>query len=109
MLERTLTERVTACVKEKTEKVAKGSRTHQYETWWLVLDDEALIAPKRVMGTEAQAQIEEGVRTCAGRSQWSKIVVMSRFQTEEGPGKKPIWFWPVWEEPGHARLPGSPA
>ena len=68
-----------------------------------------VIRPERVISTEVQARIEEGVRTCAGRSQWSKIVVMSRFQTEEGSGKKPKWFWPVWEGPRRARLPGSPA
>ena len=109
ILEPVLEERIKACVKEKTGKVAQGARAQQYKTWWLVLDDEVLIAPKWVMSKEEQAQIEESVRTCPGRGQWSKIVVMSRFQTEEGPGKQTKWFWPVWEEPGHARLPGSPA
>ena len=109
LVARTLTERVTACVNEKAEKVARGSRAQQYETWWLVLDDEVLIAPKWVMSKEEQAQIEESVRACPGRNQWSKIVVMSRFQTVEPPERQAKWFWTVWEDPRHAPLPMSPA
>ena len=109
MVEGTLTERITACVKEKAEKVAKGSRAQQYGIWWLVLDDEVLVTPKGTLTKEEQARVEESVWMCAGRNQWSKIVVMNRFQTEQGPGKRAKWFWPVWEEPGHAPLPDSPA
>ena len=105
----TLTERVTACVKEKTEKVARGSRAEQYETWWLVLDDEVLIAPKGVMSKDEQSQIEESIRTCTGRGQWSKVILMSRFQTVEPPEKQAKWFWAVWEDPRHAPLPTSQA
>ena len=105
----TLTERVTACVKEKAEKVARGSRAQEYETWWLVLDDEVLIAPKGVMSKDEQSQIEESVRTCTGRGQWSKVILMSRFQTVEPPEKQAKWFWAVWEDPRHAPLPTSQA
>ena len=105
----TLAERVAACVKEKAEKVARGSRAQQYETWWLVLDDEVLIAPKGVMSKDEQSQIEESVRTCTGRGQWSKIILMSRFQTVEPPEKQEKWYWPLWEDPRHAPLPRSAA
>ena len=104
-----LAERIRACVKEKADKVEKGARTRGYDRWWLVLDDEVLVAPKGVMTKDEQRQIEDSVRTCTGRSQWSKIVLMSRFQTVEPPEKQPKWFWPLWEDPGHAPLPCSPA
>ena len=105
----TLTERVTACVKEKAEKVEKGSRAHQYDRWWLVLDDEVLITPKEVLNEEERARVEQSVRMCAGRSQWSKVVVVSRFQTTAPPEKQPKWFWPMWEDERHTPLPESPA
>ena len=109
ILEPVLEERIKACVKEKAEKVTRGSRAQEYETWWLVLDDEVLIAPKGVMSKEGRARIEGSVRTCPGRDQWSKIVVMSRFQTVEPPEKQAKWFWPMWEDPRHEPLPMSPA
>ena len=75
----------------------------------VVLDGEVIIAPKGVMNKDAQSQIEESVRTCTGRGQWSKIILMSRFQTVEPPGKQEKWYWPLWEDPRHAPLPRSPA
>ena len=104
-----LGERIRACVKEKTGKVAQSARARQYNRWWLVLDDEVLIAPKGVMSKDEQRHIEDSVRTCTDRSQWSKIILMSRFQTMEAPKKQPKWFWPLWEDPRHAPLPCSPA
>ena len=109
ILESILTKRIMACVEEKSEKMRKGSRAQQYNRWWLVLDDEVLIAPKGVMSKDEQNRIEESVRTCTGRDQWSKIILMSRFQTVEPPRKQPKWFWPLWEDPRHAPLSGSPA
>ena len=104
-----LEERIRACVKEKTGKVAQSARAQQYDRWWLVLDDEVLVAPKGVMSKDEQKHIEDSVRTCTGRSQWSKIILMSRFQTVESPEKQPKWFWPLWEDPRHAPLPCSTA
>ena len=61
-----LEERIRACVKEKTGKVAQSARAQQYDRWWLVLDDEVLVAPKRVMRKDEQRHIEDSVRTCTG-------------------------------------------
>ena len=109
ILEPVLAKRIMACVEEKSEKMRKGLRVQQYDRWWLVLDDEVLIVPKWVMNKDEQNRIEESVRTCTGWDQWSKIILISRFQTVETQKKQPKWFWPLWENPRHAPLPGSPA
>lgn len=41
----TLSDRICASIKNKTEKMRKGKRANQYRHWWLVFDDEILIAP----------------------------------------------------------------
>ena len=102
-----LTARVVGAVQRKTERREKGRRADRYDRWWLVLDDEILIAPKELLGPEERGAVEERVRACSGRGRWSKIVLVSRFQTSPLPPKTPKWFWPLWEHPGDPPLPRS--
>ena len=102
-----LSKRITACVKEKSEKVIKGTRAHQYDKWWLFLDDEVLIVPREILYQKEQDRIKEMVHACEGREQWSKIILVSRFQPEGSPKTQEKWFWPVWEDPRYALLPKS--
>ncbi|MCE2485179.1 MAG: hypothetical protein J4F42_06675 [Desulfurellaceae bacterium] len=103
-----LSERIAAGVEEKTKKVRQGKRAKEYKQWWLVFDDEVLIAPIRVLTEEERAIIEARVRECVGRKQWSKIVLVSRFQTTPSPPKCPKWFYAPWEDHEHPPLPVSP-
>ena len=109
LVAQTLGDRIVACVKEKTNKVQKGNRSHRHLLWWLVFDDEILIVPIGVLGPDERAAIKAKVRACNGREQWSKIVIVSRFQTVPAPQKCSKWFCALWEDPQHPPLPPSPA
>ena len=100
-----LADRVADVVARKAAKVAKGRRASSYDRWWLVLDDEVLIAPKTLLDERERREIEARVRECGGRERWSKIVLVSRFQSEPPPARPPKRYWPLWEHPCHAPLP----
>ena len=104
-----LAERVVACVKEKTNKIRQGKRSKKYGRWWLVFDDEMLRAPVGVLGADERKTIKKRVQKTDGREQWSKIVMVSRFQPTPPPSKPPKWFYALWEDPRHPALPESPS
>ena len=104
----TLSERLVSIVDEKATKVRKGNRSRTYNQWWLVLDDEVLIAPFAILTAEERTEIGTRVRECDGRQQWSKIVMVSRFQTRSD-GSQEKWFYALWEDPRHPLLPESPS
>lgn len=108
LVQSVLAERIAAGVEEKAKKVRQGKRAKEYKQWWLVFDDEVLIAPVRKLAEDERAIIEAGVRECVGREQWSKIVLVSRFQTTPPPPKRPKWFYAPWEDHEHPALPVSP-
>ena len=103
-----LAERITAGVEEKAKKVLQGKRAKKYEHWWLVFDDEVLVRPITELTEDECAIIEARVRGCAGREQWNKIVLVSRFQTTPSPPKRPKWFYAPWEDRERPALPVSP-
>lgn len=109
LVAQTLGDRVVACVKEKTNKVQRGNRSHRHLLWWLVFDDEILLVPIGVLGADERAAIKAKVRACNGREQWSKIVIVSRFQTVPASQKFSRQFCALWEDPQHPPLPPSPA
>ena len=104
----TLIERIIDCVSAKAGKIANGKRSKNYSRWWLVLDDEVLIAPVGVLTADERAKIEERIQGCDDRERWSKIVLMSRFQTTPPPPIREKWFYAPWEDPRHPPLPASP-
>ena len=101
----TLSERIVAGVREKAKKVRGGTRAREYDRWWLVLDDEILVAPIEILTREERADIQTRVRDCPDRSIWSKIVLMNRFQSVTPPQTAPKSYWAVWEESRHPPLP----
>ena len=101
-----LIERIAAEVRRKTRKVQKAPG--YYDRWWLVFDDEMLIAPFSVLSPDERRKIETAVRECDGRDQWSKIVLMSRYQLTPPLPKRDKWFHPLWEDERSPPLPVSP-
>ncbi len=105
----TLTERIVACVKEKVEKIRKSERACRYRQWWLVFDDEIVIAPiHQILSVDERSRIEASVRECSDTVRLSKIVLVSRFQTTPPSAKQDMWFYAPWEDPRHPPLPPSP-
>lgn len=107
MVGATLSEQLVSIVAEKAVKVRKGKRSGNYNQWWLIFDDEVLMAPFAIL-TEERTEIDTKVRECDGRQQWSKIVIVSRFQTKCD-GSQEKWFHAPWEDPWHPSLPESPS
>ena len=105
IVEETLTERIIAETRKKTEKVRNGGRASSYSQWWLVFDDEVLIAPIEVLAASDQARIDTMVQNSIDRKLWSKIIVVSRFQPVHSPRKLAKWFWAPSEDDRHPRLP----
>ena len=103
-----LARRIVARVKEKASKVQKRKRLRKIGRWWLVFDDEILRAPIGLLGADERTDIEAKVRECCDREQWSKIVLVSRFQTTPPPLNRPKRFYAPWEDPKHPALPVSP-
>ena len=103
----TLSEQIVAGVGQKAKKVRNGERSEEHDRWWLVFDDEILIAPIGILTMKERSTIENRVRECEGREQWSKIVIVSRFQIPEALPKSPKWFHTPWEDPRHPPLPSN--
>ena len=101
----TLTEQVLACISRKTDKLQRGFRSDHYDRWWLVFDDEILIAPMAAIGKGERSQIETSVRQCHDNESWSKIVLVNRFQPSRDSATFPKSFHPLWEDPKHPALP----
>lgn len=95
-------------IPKKAEKVDNSENAKRYKLWWLVFDDEILIAPKDVLSEHEIQHVQKQVQICPGAKRWSKIVLMSRFQTVPPPAKPPKWFWSLQEDPNHKFLPDSP-
>ena len=108
MVEATLSEQLVSIMDEKAAKVRKGKRSRNYNQWWLALDDEVLKAPFAILNAGERTEIDTRVRECDVRQQWSKIVMVSRFQTRCDEGQKK-WFYAPWEDPRHPPLPESPS
>ena len=104
----TLSERLIANVDEKADKVRKGKKSEEYNQWWLAFDDEILMAPFSNLTPEERSEIDARVHECDGRHQWSKIVTVSRLQTDPPSAKQAKWFYAPWEDPRHPPLPPSP-
>ncbi|MCY3672431.1 MAG: hypothetical protein F4Y03_13835 [Alphaproteobacteria bacterium] len=107
MIEGTLVDRVVGWMDKKSAKVRKMQPNREGRDWWLVFDDEIVAAPVGVL-VESRERIELSVRDNVDSELWSKVVLVSRFQFERPPPKRPKWFWPLWEDPQCAALPDSP-
>ena len=107
IVEPTLTKRIIAETRKKTDKVRKGDRAKNYRRWWLVFDDEILIAPIWALTASEQSNIATAVQNSIDRKLWSKIVLVSRFQAAPNSQGHPKWFWAPWEDDRHPPLPRS--
>ena len=94
-----LSTRVEQTIAAKSERVRSGKRAAEFDTWWLVLDDEILYAPEALTESE-RTQVTECVRGHPDRNQWSKIVLVSKFKTRAAAPHEtlPLPFWVLWEE-----------
>ena len=104
IVEPTLTDRIIAETRKKTDKVRNGDRAKNYCQWWLVFDDEILIAPIGVLMASEQSSIATAVQNSIDRNLWSKIVLVSRFQAAPDSQGHPKCFWAPWEDDRHPPL-----
>ncbi|MCY4463139.1 MAG: hypothetical protein OXC26_22480 [Albidovulum sp.] len=107
LIESMLVDQLICWTGKKSSKVKTNNLINKYCRWWLAFDDEIVIAPPGMLGRSRQ-KIESDVRGRIDTELWSKVVLVSRFQLEQPPPKKPKWFWPLWENPQCAALPDSP-
>ena len=101
-----LIERIAAEVRSKTGKVQKAPG--HYDRWWLVFDDDMLMAPFSMLSPAERREIETAVRESDGSNQWSKIVLISRYQLTPPPPQQDKWFHALWEDERSPPLPASP-
>ena len=57
MVGETLAERIVEEIRKKTGRVRNGTRAKRSDRWWLVFDDEILIAPIKVLDVSERARI----------------------------------------------------
>jgi len=95
-------------IADKTSKIRSRSRYRSCDRWWLVLDDDILLAPASFLSIAEKDRVSRCVTECLDIATWSKIVLYNRRQPTPPPEPPPGWFWPVWESPAHAPLPPSP-
>lgn len=107
MIESTLDNRLDYWIDRKSKIVREKKPDNDHRHWWLVFDDEIVMAPAGIL-RENREKIELGVRDNADIGLWSKVVLVSSFQLERAPPECPKWFWPLWENPRCAALPDSP-
>ena len=107
LIEETLIDQVDYWIDRKSKIVRKTKPDNDDRHWWLVFDDEILIAPTGNL-RESREKIELGVRDSVDIGLWSKVVLVSRFQFEGTPPECPKWFWSLWENPRCTALPDSP-
>ena len=107
MIEGTVMDQLVSWIDKKSSKVRKTKPIKGDCLWWLVFDDEIVMAPTGILGGSRE-KIENGVRDKIDTRLWSKVVLVSRFQSERPPPVRPKWFWPLWENPQFAALPDSP-
>ena len=107
MIERTALDQLLSWIDKKSCKVRKIERLSGSRLWWLVFDDEIIVAPARNL-KESQKTIGSAVRDQIDKRLWNKVVLVSRFQLEKPPPIQPKWFWPLWENSQFSRLPDSP-
>ena len=107
MIEATAVNQLVDWIDRKSSKVRRVNPINGSCLWWLVFDDEIVVAPPGFL-EESRDKIENRVRERFDTELWSKIVLVSRFQWERPPPKQPKWFWPLWENSQCEALPDSP-
>ena len=107
MVEETTVDRLVRWIDKKSSLVRKTKPIDGNRIWWLVFDDEIVVAPAKFL-MESREQIENIVRNKIDTKLWSKVVLVSRFQLDRPPPIRPKWFWPLWENPQCTALPDSP-
>ena len=95
-------------ITEKASKVRSRTRYLSCDRWWLVLDDDILIAPSSILTSSERAEVSRRVAECPDIDLWSKVILYNRRQTTAPPDPAPGWFWTIWECSAHAPLPASP-
>ena len=95
-------------IDEKTRKFHKRTRYRSCKQWWLVLDDNILIAPSSFLTSGEKEAVSSCVAECSEIGLWSKVVLYNRFQPTPPPDPAPGWFWTLWECAAHSPLPASP-
>ncbi len=102
-----LVDRLVDWIDKKSSKVRRLNPINGTASWWLVFDDEIVMAPATFL-EESRDKIENCLRERIDTELWSKIVLVSRFQWRRPPPKQPTWFWPLWENSQCEALPDSP-
>ncbi|MDD9979841.1 MAG: hypothetical protein OXU81_00515 [Gammaproteobacteria bacterium] len=95
-------------IAQKTSDLHSRSRYRSCDRWWLILDDDILLAPASFLTVPERDRVCRCVTECSDIASWSKVVLYNRRQPTPPPDPAPGWFWAIWECPAHAPLPASP-
>lgn len=99
ILEDQLENRLPDVIRKKEGKVTdEVKKEYEGYLWWLVLDDEILVALKGVLDHKEVENIVEHVGNLIDKDLWDKVVLVSRWRQ----------VWAIWENPCTAELPTDP-
>ena len=103
-----LVEALPRVIAQKASKVRSRTRYLSCDQWWLVLDDDILIAPSTILTGRERVGLSRLVAECPDIGLWSKVILYNRRQPTAPPDPAPGWFWTIWECSAYAPLPASP-
>jgi hypothetical protein len=111
LVNKSVIENASSAIDHKAKKlrgsIDRGERSRLYDNWWLVFDDELVRVP--ILEDDEWKSIHQEIRGCLGIEAWSKVVLVNRFQPRDTTRPTNKWYHALWEDPGHAPLPPSPA
>ena len=99
-------------IAEKSSNLRSRSRYLSCDRWWLVLDDDILLAPSSFLTVAEKDRVSRRVAECPDIALWSKVILCNRRQPTPPPDPAPGWFWAIWECRAHrpaSRKPVIPA
>ena len=95
-------------ISDKSRKMRSRTRCLSHDQWWLVLDDDILIAPASILSDNERALVSRQVAQCPDIGLWSKVVLCNRRQPTAPPDPPPYWHWTIWDSSNHPPLPTGP-
>ena len=101
MVSDTLSDRILNVAITKSGKVVNSHGREKYARWWLLIDDEVNYALCSSMTDEERNEIISAVANCDSVCVWDKVILVSRFMSDEERGDLPVRSWVVYDAQNH--------